>query len=115
MCSLDDKLSNFERASALRAHEHSEAAEKARDRKQTARRDIGGSRSQREADGRAHDAEIDHHEKQARVHSRRREYAENGFLLHSPSESGDADYMRDHGELFAEAQRAGRVKFSDES
>jgi hypothetical protein len=120
MCSLSDKIQSLGRASALKAHEHEHEAEKARDRKQNAKRDIGGSKETRRVDALAHDAEIDHHERQARVHRRRQEYAEAGVMLHGPEEASDAAYMAQHGDLFREANRAGLVRHvadrqSDES
>jgi hypothetical protein len=111
MCSLSDKIQSLARASALKAHEHEEHAEKARDAKQRARGDIGGSREHRRADAAVHDAEIDHHERQARIHRRRQEYAEAGVMLHGPDEGADADYMAQHGDLFREAGRAGVVRY----
>jgi hypothetical protein len=110
MCSLSDKIQSLGRASALRAHEHEEHAEKARDKKQSARNEIGGSRETRRADDAVHDAEIQHHERQARIHRRRQEYAESGLMLHGPDEGADADYMAQHGDLFREANRAGLVR-----
>jgi hypothetical protein len=108
---LSDKIQSLGRASALRAHEHEEHAEKARDKKQSARNEIGASKETRRADDAAHDLEIQHHERQAKIHRRRQEYAEGaGVMLHGPDEASDADYMAQHGALFAEANRAGLVR-----
>jgi hypothetical protein len=34
-----------------------------------------------------------------------------GFLLHGPDDGADSDSMRDNGDLFREAHRAGVVRY----
>jgi hypothetical protein len=117
MCDLASKIQNFERRSALAAHTSSEAAEKAKARRKAAESngELAGPPEHRRLVEKGYDDEIRGHEKAARVHKRRADHAANGFLVHSPDESTDADYMREHGGLFAEAHKAGLVRYSDES
>jgi hypothetical protein len=117
MCDLASKIANFERRSALAAHTSGEAAEKAKAKRKAAEGngELGGPAEHRQAVERAYDHEIRGHERMKRVHERRAQHAGNGFILHSPDESTDVDYMREHGGLFADAHKAGLVRFSDES
>jgi hypothetical protein len=116
MCALSEKIANFERRSTLAAHNSSEAAEKARGKRKAAETngELAGPPEHRRIVEKGYDDEIREHERMSRVHKRRAEHAASGFLVHSPDESG-ADYMREHGPMFAEAQKAGLVRFSDES
>jgi hypothetical protein len=109
-------LSSHERAWSLRAATHEEGAEKARDKK---KREMGQHANAppdaRDRMERTYDAEINKHEKQARVYKRRAEHAQAGFLLHGPDEAGDAEYMQAHQDLTAMAHRCGRCRQTDES
>jgi hypothetical protein len=84
-------LASFERRSHLKRIEHEDAAERARQK--------------------GRDDEADDHERMARVHGRRAEMAEAGYLLHSKDEATDADHMRGDAELVSVAHRTGRVRF----
>jgi hypothetical protein len=100
----------------LRAHEHAEAAERAKDEM---KRELGKHlNAPAEALGRmrgVHEAKIRHHEKQAHVHARRAEFARAGYVVDSPDERMDSEHQRAHAELIAMAHRTGRLRHSDES
>lgn len=109
-------LASHERAWSLRAHEHEEAAERA---KETKRRVMASQPNiPDEARGRLeghHDHEIATHERQAKAHRRRAEHAAAGFLLDGPDERTDAEYQKAHAELIGMAHRTGRVRHTEES
>jgi hypothetical protein len=109
-------LASHERSWSLAAATHEEDAERARDRK---KREMG-QHVNAPADARArmegvYDAQINKHEKQARVNRRRAEHAQAGFVLHSPDEAGDPEYMRSHQDLISMGHRCGRCRMTDEA
>lgn len=108
-------LASHERKWTMAAAEHEEAAEKARTEKhRVLSMQVGIPDEHRRRLEATHDATIRRHASQAKVNRRRAEHAANGYLLHSPSESGDADYMREHSDLIGCAQRTGRMRQTDE-
>jgi hypothetical protein len=109
-------LQSHERAWTLKATEHEEAAERARNKKKA---ELEAHQNAPEEARRkmvaTHDATINHHDKQARVHRRRAEHARAGYILHGPDETADASYVRDHQDLIDTARRAGRLRHTEES
>jgi hypothetical protein len=109
-------LASYGRACEASAHHHEEAAEGARARKKS---EMGRHiNAPAEARGRmegVYDAEIAKHDRAARAHRRRADFAASGMLYHGPDESGDAEYMKTHQELVNMAQRAGRIHHGERS
>jgi hypothetical protein len=108
-------LGSMERAFSLRAAEHEEAAERAKDdkRKQLAKH-INIPMEHRRRLEMAHDATIRHHEEEGAKYRRRSDYLRAGYVLDSPSERRDGDFMRQHHDLVDLARKAGRLRYSEE-
>jgi hypothetical protein len=56
-----------------------------------------------------HDEAIAEHERMYAVHSRRADYADQGFMISSPDESTDTEHQRKYGPLQAALQGSGRL------
>ena len=108
---FDGELKGHERAWTLRAAEHEEAAEQARDRKhRELSMHLNAPDEVRRKLTMHHDAAIKQHETAGCSCRRRAEHAAAGYLLHGPSEGTDANYMKDHTKLIEAARRLGRLR-----
>jgi hypothetical protein len=107
---------SMERAFSLRAAEHEEAAERARDdKKRQLGKHVNIPPEHRKRLEMAHDATIRHHEEQGQRFRRRAAYLASGYALDSPSERRDADFVRQHHDLLDLARKTGRLRYSDEA
>jgi hypothetical protein len=108
-------LQSFERAESLAAQESAEKAEALKAEKQrTMTYQTGMPDSRRVMLEDRYDRDIAHHERQAKIHRRRGEYAASGYLLSGPDEATDAAYHHHHGDLIRAMGAAGRIRHTEE-
>lgn len=113
---FDGWLKDFERRSRLKAHEADEEADTLEEEHDKTPHRYGGPHADAAIEARqAHiRKKIDGKRTEAAVHRRRAEHADAGYLLHSPDESRDSLYMKEHQHGFMEATRRGRLRTSKE-
>jgi hypothetical protein len=113
---LSGILASLERTFSAAAADASEAAEKARDAKHADLASHHGLTAEnRRKIEMTHDQKIGVHDRAARVNQRRAAHARAGYLLHSPTESGDSEYMQKNHEVVDMARRAGRLRQTEEN
>ena len=110
---FDNECINLERVETLRAANFDDEATLGRKEKS----EMGKYWPQGwpEAEGRKLDDRIAHATTEAKIARRRAAHAREGYVLASPDESSDHEFMARNQHLVAEAHRRGRAKVSTES